>query len=211
MKKIVLLFMAILAVSCSGDSDSATSNVPKKITFTGLFNQVYKLTYDSEKRITKVECSGDLNNVVTFTYDGANLTGIMSHTGDDYAFAYHPNGVMSHVGINGETMNPVPYNSQANSYSFDGDPLAFYNNWDINVYQGNTFTYDTSREGVFYHAGAPVTLMGIFVDGAFLFCSSKLPLISTPFLEMTHTYDDSGRIIHTSTLSGMDFQIDYEY
>ncbi|RZJ72880.1 hypothetical protein [Flavobacterium sp.] len=150
MKKLILLLIGILAISCSGDD----SNSGKKYLPTAILSSTgqFTLDYDSERRLSNLTVVG--NEAYDFTYEGDRVATITKLGGNGqgiYTFTYEGETITAY-NFNGQTY-PVVYNQPANILN---NGIELYENGELKSCRENDgdvviFTYDHSQKGAWHN------------------------------------------------------------
>jgi hypothetical protein len=223
MKKIILLFIAVLAVSCS-DTDPAPTPVsqssPKlpSIVFYnngGTPTKTFNLAYDSDRRLTQIvesTRSSEVDFVFTLTYDESDRLILIDQTGqyeNQVTFTYGDDGRLSSWASGEPPRDPITYANGIYAVSIGLFTMyhACDDQGDITMINGGnerSFTYDATNKGAFRNVVGNYQLFGLFLDHSFPMFGTNKPLLNTAILDhfgnFTNTYDEEGYITNSTGL-----------
>jgi|GEM_PF-6349821 len=221
MKKIMLLFSAVLLLSCGSDDASSSGKVLKQAVMASedpMFDNVYNFTYDDKNRLSQIIRDGAQDYVTTFSYDGnAKKPFMVKLTGDvelEVRFTYDSKNklaaaiteantvVATHDGT-GFTLNAI-----AGSLTRDGD---------LGNFSTLGLQYE-SKPGPFAYVKGVDTLILVLVEGNMPFFASKKALRSlsdsanaNSTRSAAHTYGKNGLPETTVITGASNFTIDFTY
>ena len=195
MKKISLLFLAILMICCSEtESTHVTANqdiqkFPSKITYGGgdLVN-TYDLTYDTRHRLRRVVETSDsmeIGFIIVFTYDENDRLILIDWTGEfplTLEFTYDQDGRLASYIQNGLEPRLVYYDQGVYNMPIGSDNLHAFTEFNdlAMTNNGNTVSYNYSEinYGAFKDVVGNFELFNLFCDHFFRLFATRMPLSS---------------------------------
>lgn len=185
-KALLFLMMAVAAISCSDDGDSpSNAKLLKRMVTSGFgsnYDRIYLFDYDDANRIASVTCSASTARSYTFTYDGDlidTMTATIGASTSNYTFTYNAQDRLTSFTI-GNTNVPVNYDEVAGVYSFsyiNFNPVFSLNAaGDLAMYDGRTYSYDTTKNGAIKNVQAAYAIAGLLTDDIWLYVMTRRPM-----------------------------------
>ena len=228
MKNFLLALIAMFLWSCSNDDETiyypapeTGTPVPSKVTYdNGVPAELitYSISYDSERRISKIVKDGLNDRTYLFTYNGDDQVATVAITGFEpalWAFGYDDFTRLATVSNNGSAI-PVEYDPVTDIYKLNQFKFKYLANGDLDEIAIYDFIYDPVKKGAFANINSSYQLLGVLIDSIFLQSGTKAAYTSWNIngntgVLYTNTYNSNDMVTESIVSGFFNMTIKYEF